>query len=134
MGFGSRWIGWINSCVKSPSLSVLINGSPSKQFGMERGLRQEDPLSPFLFNIAIEALNGVLLKAIDLNLLKGVSFGGEEIKVSHLQFVDDTVIFLSPQYKASYLLKGFSGAWNYLPVSALISINPMLLECARKFL
>nr|GEV93679.1 transposon TX1 [Tanacetum cinerariifolium] len=47
MGFGHNWRNWIASCLSSASISVLINGSPSNEFFMERGLRQGDPLSLF---------------------------------------------------------------------------------------
>ncbi|XP_071707952.1 uncharacterized protein [Rutidosis leptorrhynchoides] len=57
MGFGSKWRGWIRTCLKSASISVLVNGSPTCEFKMERGVRQGDPLSPFLFIITAEGLN-----------------------------------------------------------------------------
>ncbi|KAK2652971.1 hypothetical protein Ddye_012827 [Dipteronia dyeriana] len=62
MGFGVMWIDWIKSCVSSPLLSVLINGSPSKEFSMDRGLRQGYPLSLFLFNLAVEVLSHLFEK------------------------------------------------------------------------
>lgn len=102
MGFGSRWRGWIQACISSPLLSVMVNGKPTPQFGMERGLRQGDPISPFLFNIVVEGLNCMLKKALALGLIGGEDFGNNKVHITHLQFADDTVIFLKP--RMDYLL------------------------------
>jgi len=58
MGFCSKWIQWIEGCLRSASISLLVNGSPSVEFIPQRGLRQGDPLAPLLYNIVAEALNG----------------------------------------------------------------------------
>ncbi|GJY70863.1 putative RNA-directed DNA polymerase [Tanacetum coccineum] len=92
MGFSRKWRTWISSCLKSAFASVLINGSPTKEFKVEKGLRQGDPLSPFLFIIAIEALNVALLNACNNNTFHGVKVGKDNIHVSHLQFADDALI------------------------------------------
>ena len=54
MGFGEKWIGWIKSILNPMKASVLVNGSPTREFEMQRGLRQGDPLSPLLFDLAGE--------------------------------------------------------------------------------
>ncbi|XP_071739988.1 uncharacterized protein [Rutidosis leptorrhynchoides] len=48
-GFGAKWKHWILSCLNSPSISILINGLPTNEFKLERGVHQGDPLSPFIF-------------------------------------------------------------------------------------
>lgn len=74
-------------------LSVLINGSPSSKFKPHRGLRQGDPLSPFLFNInVVEALNILLERARACGMIRGVKVG-EMVWCSHFQFADDTILF-----------------------------------------
>ena len=54
MGFGERWIKWIEWRISTMKFSILINGSPSDFFQSSRGLRQGDPLSSYLFVIAME--------------------------------------------------------------------------------
>jgi len=48
---------WMRECISTPSVSVLVNGSPTEEFSLERGLRQGDPPSLFLFLIAAEGLH-----------------------------------------------------------------------------
>nr|GEU66892.1 arginine repressor C-terminal-like domain-containing protein [Tanacetum cinerariifolium] len=81
MGFGSKWRGWISSCLSSASISVLVNVSPSKEFKLERGLRQGNPLSPFLFLIVVEALQVSILEACDNGLYKGI-FLANSLKIN----------------------------------------------------
>ncbi|KAK3199073.1 hypothetical protein Dsin_022488 [Dipteronia sinensis] len=105
MGFGDRWRGWICNCISTPLLSVLVNGSPTSQFCLERGLRQGDPLSHFLFNIVVEGLSCLIIKAANLGMLQGEDFGGNRINISHLQFADDTMLFLKPKVESLISVK-----------------------------
>ncbi|GKV44506.1 hypothetical protein SLEP1_g51682 [Rubroshorea leprosula] len=93
MGFSSTWRKWIQECLKSSSVLVLINGSPTKQFLVNRGIHQGDLLSPFLFLIVAEGLNGLVSSAVEKERYKGVPIGSGDIMVTHLQFADDTVLF-----------------------------------------
>ncbi|GKA76634.1 RNA-directed DNA polymerase, eukaryota [Tanacetum coccineum] len=72
--------------------SVLVNGSPTKEFKVERGLSQGDPLSPFLFILAIKALNVSILKATNRDLFHGVKVGKDKFHISHIHFADDALI------------------------------------------
>ena len=67
LGFCPKWITWIEGCLKSASVSVLVNGSPTNEFIPHRGLRQGDPLAPLLFNIVAEGLTGLMREALDRN-------------------------------------------------------------------
>jgi len=63
MAFPVLWRKWIREFVSTATASVLVNGSPTAEFKMFRGLRQGEPLSPFLFLLAAEGLN-MLMKAM----------------------------------------------------------------------
>ena len=78
------------------TFSILINGSSSGFFRSSRGLRQGDPLSPYLFLLAMEALSQLLSSARNGDFISGFKVGGrgrEGLIVSHLLFANDTLIF-----------------------------------------
>ncbi|XP_071689558.1 uncharacterized protein [Rutidosis leptorrhynchoides] len=91
MGFGAKWVKWIESCLKSASISILVNGSPTEEFKLQRGIRQGDPLSPFLFIIASERLNVLAQEARVKGLMSGVKVGKDKIPLTHFQYADDTI-------------------------------------------
>lgn len=93
MGFGDRWCKWIDSCLKSSRISVLVNGSPTQEFEMERGVRQGDPLSSFLFLMVAEGLNIVINEAVHQGYFKGIKVGDNDVNLHHLQYADDTIFF-----------------------------------------
>jgi len=70
-----------------------VNGSPTYEFPLQRGLRQGDPLSPFLFLLVAEGLNVLMNSVVENNLYKGYGVGSTNLAVvSHLQFADDTLL------------------------------------------
>lgn len=93
LGFGEKWLRWMKSCISTTKVSVLVNSSPTEEFSPQRGLRQRDPLSPFLFNIVTEGLNILLEKAKERRLIRGTVVEPNEMRFSHLQFADDTIVF-----------------------------------------
>ncbi|GKD67130.1 putative RNA-directed DNA polymerase, partial [Tanacetum coccineum] len=74
-------------------MSILVNGSPMEEFGLERGVRQGDPLSPFRFILAAERLNTIVTEAVEKGIFRGVVVGENKVSVSHLQYADDTIFF-----------------------------------------
>lgn len=93
MGFARPWIDMIMWCISSVSYSININGVMGTTFKPSRGLRQDDPLSQFLFLICSEDLSILMEESIKQGLLKGtqISMGGPHI--THLLFADDYLLF-----------------------------------------
>ncbi|RVW43900.1 putative mitochondrial protein [Vitis vinifera] len=96
MGFGSKWVGWMWSCLSSAKFLVMVNGVPAGFFPSSKGLRQGDPLSPYLFVMGMEVLDVLIRRAVEGGFLSGCNIrGGSEppLNISHLFFADDTIIF-----------------------------------------
>ncbi|PHT46967.1 Protein transport protein-like, partial [Capsicum baccatum] len=108
IGFGERWIGWIKFCMSTVKFSVLINGSPGGFFNAHRGIRQGDPLSPFLFIIAMEGLNNMLNIAKEAGRIQGFEVSkvaGNSVEITHLQYADDTLIFFGAEEEQLMILR-----------------------------
>ena len=103
LGFSNKWIKLIMVCVKLVSYSVVVNGKQSGNIIPSRGLRQGDPLSYFLFLLCIEGLLCQLRKTVGENALQGVVVARYSSKVSHLFFVDDSLLFY--RTKAETIIK-----------------------------
>jgi len=94
MGLHSTWIGWILECIRSVTYSVLVNGEPKGYIIPTRGIRQEDTLSPYLFLLCSEDLNGLIEHAIDRKHIKGFSLCKNSLKISlFFFFVDNSLLF-----------------------------------------
>ncbi|KAJ0520505.1 putative RNA-directed DNA polymerase [Helianthus annuus] len=91
MGFPALWRKWMMGLLKTARTSVLVNGSPTLEFEIQKGVRQGDPLSPLLFILAMEALHIATESAVQLGIFKGVTTPGEGPRVSHLLYADDAL-------------------------------------------
>ena len=112
MGFHTRWVKWIMSCVTSVHYSVLINGTPEGQIIPQRGLRQGDPLSPYLFILCAEVLSHLMTRAMNDRSLLGVKIALGAPAVNHLLFADDSLFFSLANPKAGRKLKQILGLYE----------------------
>jgi hypothetical protein len=93
MGFHPTWIQWIKQCITTSSFSILLDGAPFGKFFPTRGLRQGDPLSPFLFILGSEILSRLIAREENLGLMHGIKMARNCPPISHLLFADDVIIF-----------------------------------------
>ena len=64
-GFDTKWRKWVKGCLSSVSFSVIINGKERKHFSSSRGIRQGDPLSPFLFILVADAMSRRIQRGVE---------------------------------------------------------------------
>ena len=93
LGFSETWITWIMRCVTSVKYKVLMNGQPRGNIVPSRGLRQGDPLNPFIFILCTEALASHLNQAESQGKITGMCVTPTCLSVSHLVFADDSRFF-----------------------------------------
>ncbi|KAJ9561163.1 hypothetical protein OSB04_006323 [Centaurea solstitialis] len=116
MGFGDKWRSWVKGCICTAKASVLINGSPSKEFNLNKGVRQGDPLAPFLFILATEGLAVAMKEARQNNIFKGVCLNNSEDEVSIFQFADDAI---------------FVGEWSLANAKNLILCSGLTINMSK---
>jgi hypothetical protein len=129
-GCCDQWRKWIRTCVFLGSMSILVNGSPTEEINIRCGLKQEDPLAPFLFLLVAEGLGGLMRKAVELNRFKGFRVGRRGAVISHLQYADETICIgeatVENLWTLKAILRGFemvSGLKVNFWKSSILGIN-----------
>jgi hypothetical protein len=105
LGFSYRWVDWIMSCVTSVRYKVKFNGNLLDSFSPSRGLRQGDPLSPFLFLFVADGLSALLQHEVANNTIDPVIICRHAPGVSHLLFADDSLLFFKAQQDQAIRVK-----------------------------
>nr|GEY14259.1 RNA-directed DNA polymerase, eukaryota [Tanacetum cinerariifolium] len=105
-GFGEKWCKWIQSYLYSFRGSVLVNGSPTKEFQFQKGLKQGDPHSPILFILVMESLHCSFQRVVDVSLFNRIKLDSS-LQISHLFYVDDAI---------------FMGQWSQCNIDTIIRV------------
>jgi hypothetical protein len=120
----------MRACVCAGSMSVLVNGSPTREINIKRGLKQGDPLAPLLFLLVAEGLGLLMRRAVDLHKFHPFLMGREGAPVSLLQYADDTLCIgeanVDNLWTLKAILRGFeliSGLKVNFWKSCLIGVN-----------
>ncbi|KAF7806820.1 ribonuclease H [Senna tora] len=101
----AKLINLVLSDLRSASNSILVNGRTTDPFKPSKGIRQGDPLSPYIFILAMEFLNHLILNKVVDSLWLPFKFKQSKTLFSHLFFADDILLFLKPRYLAVSPLK-----------------------------
>ena len=84
---------WIKNCISGAWFSVIVNGESIGFFPSSQGIRQGDPLSPFLFILMADAFSRFITRSSQLGLWQGILIPRTSITVTHSLFADDTLLF-----------------------------------------
>lgn len=90
MEFHGKFVEFLKQMYKAPSARIIMPGQISRLIKLHRGTGQGCPLSPLLFNLALEPLARYILQSKDIN---GIKIRNEEIKIA--LFADDVLMFIS---------------------------------------
>jgi len=93
LGFHRLWVDMVMRLITTVSFSVLFNGERLNSFLPTRGIRQGDPIFPYLFLLAAEGLSCLLNSRLQSSTLKGIKVAPSAPVVSHLLFADDSLLF-----------------------------------------
>ncbi|KAL4278003.1 hypothetical protein GQ457_03G016860 [Hibiscus cannabinus] len=112
LGFAPSWVDLIMRCVSSVSSRVRVRGALSEAFRPQCGLRQGDPLSPFLFLFCMEGISAALTAVQHEGRLPGVRASKHGPPVNHLLFADDSLVFLRNNMSEVHCLKDILSAYS----------------------
>ena len=93
MSFHEKWINIIMQCISTISYSMLVNGVAYGSIIPSRGLRQGDPLSPYLFLLCANGFSSLISDAAGNKMLGGISICRGCPMITHLFFTDDSLLF-----------------------------------------
>jgi hypothetical protein len=98
-GFCEKFINLIFQCISTVSFTLLLNGCQSGKILPSRGLRQGDPLSPYLFILCAEVLSRLILREEQKANLQGIKVARSAPAITHMLFADDLMLFSSTKTK-----------------------------------
>ena len=130
IGFSDIWINWISMCIEIVDYSVLVNGSVAGPIILGRGLRQGDPLSPYLFIICAKGLSAFIRKAEARGNINGVKICTKVPIVSHLLFVDDCFLFFRGNINQAEKMKNILAFYEKASGQA-INLQKSEIFCSR---
>jgi hypothetical protein len=123
-GAPRKYVAWVRACIFSPSFSIALNGYLVGNIQGRKGLRQGDPISPYLFVLAMEVLSRLLAEAsMDVESFR-FHPKCRKLKLTHLCFTDDFLIFSTAEFESIQTIHSILGEFEDL---FGLKANPFLL-------
>ncbi|GJV73508.1 RNA-directed DNA polymerase, eukaryota, reverse transcriptase zinc-binding domain protein [Tanacetum coccineum] len=104
-GFPGKMVEWIMTCVSTTKFSINVNGEREGYFSGGRGLRQGDPMSPYLFTLVMEVFSIIMGRNISKNKDFKYHHGCKNLQITHLCFADDLLVFCHGDIKSVSTIK-----------------------------
>jgi hypothetical protein len=105
LGFHSQWVQWVMACITTVRYTIRFNGNMLDSFTPSRGIRQGDPLSPYLFLFVADGLSCLIRKEIESNVLREFHICRRAPGISHLLFADDSLLFFEASVEQATVIK-----------------------------
>ncbi|GJV82644.1 RNA-directed DNA polymerase, eukaryota, reverse transcriptase zinc-binding domain protein [Tanacetum coccineum] len=100
-----KWIMTIMTCITSTKFSICVNGEINGYFNGGRGLRQGDPISPYLFTMVMEVFNMIMIKNVKESGKFRYHHGCKELKLTHMCFADDLLVLCKGDIESVKVVK-----------------------------
>nr|GEX92818.1 hypothetical protein [Tanacetum cinerariifolium] len=123
-GFPDLMIGWITTCISTLKFTICVNGERFGYFKGGRGLRQGDPISPYIFTMVMEMINLMVKDEIRKEKAFKFHFGCKKLRITHLCFTDDLIMFSHGDRVSVLTLKSALDKF-----SAISGLHPNLGKC-----
>jgi len=137
--FPPKLIQVIHHCISSPSYKILWNGEKTDSFVPTRGIRQGDPLSPYLFVICMEKLSHIIADQVDACYWKPMRAGRYGPQISHLVFADDLLLFAEASIEQAHCVlhcldmfcQASGQQINYQKTQVFFSLRMLIINSER---
>ncbi|XP_057415840.1 uncharacterized protein LOC130710549 [Lotus japonicus] len=130
MGFPSAWVSFIMECVTTLRFQVMLNGNPQVPFDPGRGLRQGDPLSPYLFILCGEVFSALIQKEIAFGMLTSIKIARSAPIISHLLFADDSIVFARANHQEAECIRSILAVYERVS-GQVINFDKSMLSCSH---
>lgn len=130
VGFDEHFIHIIMKCISLAKMKIMWNGSLSEEFNMERGIRQGDSLSPYIFVLCMERLSHIINDSIESKHWRPIKVSRGGPQISHLFFADDLLLFVEASCNQMRVINDcLANFWKYS--GAKVSVEKTRLFCSK---